>query len=80
MKSSEVSFMPPLKPLVRGVRMASVMTTSSAFFWVLLTVSELQTQADLSGESGLHCRQSTLTGAQMAENGAESFSCHDRRG
>ena len=37
MKSSEVSFMPPLKPLVRGVRMARVMTTSSAFFWVLLT-------------------------------------------
>lgn len=38
--------MPPLKPLVRGVRMASVMTTSSAFFWVLLTVGGQQMQPD----------------------------------
>ena len=43
--------MPPLKPLVRGVRMASVMTTSSAFFWVLLTVSGPQTQTDLVGKA-----------------------------
>ena len=43
MKSREVSFMPPLEALVRGVRMASVMTTSSAFFWVLLTISDPQT-------------------------------------
>ena len=71
--------MPPLKPLVRGVRMASVMTTSSAFFWVLLTVSGQQTQADLCGESCVHCRQSTLTRAKMAENGVESFDRHDRR-
>ncbi len=37
MNSNGVSFMPPLKPLVRGVRIARVMTTSSGFFCVLLT-------------------------------------------
>ena len=31
--------------------MASVMTTSSAFFWVLLTVSGPQTQPDLVGKA-----------------------------
>ncbi len=30
---------PPLKAFVRGVRIARVMTTSSAFFEVLLTIS-----------------------------------------
>jgi hypothetical protein len=35
MPSMVVSLNPPLRPLVRGVRMARVMTTSSGFFWVL---------------------------------------------
>jgi hypothetical protein len=35
MPSIVVSLKPPLRPLVRGVRIASVMTTSSGFFWVL---------------------------------------------
>jgi hypothetical protein len=37
--SSVVSLKPPLYALVRGVRSASVMTTSSGFLVVLLTVS-----------------------------------------
>jgi hypothetical protein len=35
-KSSGVSFMPPFFPFVNGVLIASVMTTSSGFFVVLL--------------------------------------------
>ena len=42
MKSSGVSFIPPLPPLVRGVRIANVMAISSGFFWVLEVVSKLQ--------------------------------------
>ena len=38
-KSSSVSLKPPLKALVNGVRIASVITTSSAFLEVLSTVS-----------------------------------------
>jgi hypothetical protein len=36
MKSRGVSLRPPLPALVRGVRMARVITTSSGFFCVLL--------------------------------------------
>ena len=69
--------MPPLKPLVRGVRMASVMTTSSAFFWVLLRVEGQQMQRDLWRGNGVHCGQSALAGSKVAEDGVESFGCHD---
>jgi hypothetical protein len=37
MYSREVSLKPPFLPLHNGVRMASVITTSSAFFEVLLS-------------------------------------------
>ena len=74
MKSREVSFMPPLKPLVKGVRMASVMTTSSAFFCVLLMVISKYT---FGGESGVHCRYSAFAWGKVTENRTESFRCHD---
>lgn len=69
--------MPPLKPLVKGVRIASVMTTSSGFFWVLFTVHGQQMLPELWWESGLHCGQSALAGGEMVKDRAESFGCHD---
>lgn len=72
--------MPPLKPLVSGVRMARVMTTSSAFFWVLLIVGSQQATGLMGGrgESGVHCGQPALAGGKVAEDGVESFGCHGR--
>lgn len=74
MKSSGVSFKPPLKPLVRGVRMANVMTTSSGFFCVLKNVSNSKDAE--GGEEGSHCGQSALAWGKVVENRAQSFSSH----
>ena len=75
MKSSGVSFKPPLKPLVRGVRIANVMTTSSGFFWVLNVVSN--GEGVEGGEESSHCGQSALACGKVVENRAQSFSSHD---
>ena len=74
MKSSGVSFKPPLKPLVRGDRIANVMTTSSGFFWVLEIVSNGKDVE--GGEEGLHCGQTALSWGEVVENRAQSFSGH----
>lgn len=58
MKSRVVSFRPPLKPLVRGVRIARVITTSSGFFWVLFG------HAWLANALGMTVRKTTY----MADN------------
>ena len=75
MKSSGVSFIPPLKPLVRGVRIANVMTTSSGFFWVLKVVSNSKDVE--GGEEGSHRRQPALAWGEVAEDRAQSFRSHD---
>ena len=75
MKSNGVSFKPPLKPLVRGVRIANVMTTSSGFFWVLKVVSDGEDVE--GGEESSHCGQSALAWGKVVENRAQSFSSHD---
>ena len=75
MKSSGVSFIPPLKPLVRGVRIANVMTTSSGFFWVLEIVSNGKDVE--GGEEGSHCGQSALAWGEVAKDRAQSFRSHD---
>ena len=74
MKSSGVSFNPPLKPLVRGVRIANVMTTSSGFFWVLEIVSNGRDAE--GGEKDSHCGQPTLSWGEVIEDRAQSFSSH----
>ena len=74
MKSNGVSFMPPLKPLVRGVRIANVMTTSSGFFCVLEIVSNGKDVE--GGEEGPHCGQPALARGKVAENRAQSFRSH----
>ncbi len=69
MKSSGVSFNPPLKPLVRGVRSANVMTTSSGFFWVLEVVSNgNDVEGGEGGEEGSHCGQTALAWGEVVEN------------
>ncbi len=75
MKSSGVSFKPPLKPLVRGVRIANVITTSSGFFWVLEVVSNGKDVE--GGEEGSHCGQPALAWGEVAEDRAQSFGSHD---
>lgn len=54
MKSRAVSLKPPLLPLVRGVRMARVMTTSSGFWDVLVVLDggELERRCLHGGDSG----------------------------
>ena len=74
MKSNGVSFKPPLKPLVRGVRIANVMTTSSGFFCVLEIVSNGKDVE--GGEEGPHRGQPALAWGEVAENRAQSFSSH----
>ncbi len=76
MKSSRVSLKPPLKPLVRGVRMASVMTTSSGFFWVLTRVlNRRRCKRSLVG-GDIHCGESALGWRKVAENRIQSLRSH----
>lgn len=73
---------PPLRALARGVRMASVMTMSSAFFEVLSgTVSALILRRHHhmpdggQGGDGLHGVERAAR-RQVLEDGAETFYCH----
>ena len=71
--------MPPLKALVRGVRMARVITTSSGFFWVLRV--RLVSALDLwkSNGHGLHGGEAAFARCEVAKDGVQSFGSHDEQ-
>jgi hypothetical protein len=73
-KSSCVSLKPPLPALANGVRIARVITISSAFLEVLSRISKRQHEWD--GRMNLHRIQSRGARSELSENGTESFSGH----
>lgn len=73
MKSSWVSLKPPLKALAKGVRIARVITTSSAFLEVLVL---LVNEGDAAWQRSLHGTQTGRTRSDLSEDRAKSFGSH----
>jgi hypothetical protein len=68
------SFSPPFLAFVSGVRRASVMTTSSAFFEVLCRGGVRKRQS-LSRERDAHLGERAAR-RQVLEDGADAFNSH----
>lgn len=70
MASRWVSLKPPFLALVKGVRMARVMTTSSGFFCVLSSTVSLGLHGVVDGgaRDDLHGVEGALAGGDVAEH------------
>ena len=78
MESSGVSLKPPLRALVKGVRVARVMTTSSGFFCKLHRLISRGGYGEMGRHGGCdeHLVQRLLSGCEVGEHGGETLSGH----